>query len=141
MWRYFELLTRLPEAELAALRGGHPMEAKKRLAETVTAQYHGRDAAAAAADRFVKIHQLRENPEDIPVVELPVEPGVSGLPVVAVLQAAGLVPSKSEARRLLTAGAVEVDGRKIASVYEQLESGRTYLVKVGKRRFSRVKIF
>src|SRR5262245_43741178 len=37
MWRYFELLTRLPDAEIAALRGGHPMEAKKVLARTITA--------------------------------------------------------------------------------------------------------
>ena len=51
MWRYYELLTRIPETELAELRAGHPMEAKKRLAFALTAQYHGRDAARQSSGR------------------------------------------------------------------------------------------
>ena len=51
MFRYFELVTRVPEDEIAALRGLHPMEAKKRLARTVTAMYHGEAAAAEARGR------------------------------------------------------------------------------------------
>jgi len=50
MWRYFELLTRIPESEIAVLRSGHPMEAKKRLARTITAQYHGERGAVDAKE-------------------------------------------------------------------------------------------
>jgi len=57
MWRYFELLTRLDEGELAALRASHPMEAKKQLALSLTRTYHGQAAAEAARDRFVRIFQ------------------------------------------------------------------------------------
>src|SRR5262249_16381183 len=60
-----ELLTRVPEAEISVLRAGHPMEAKKRLAGVITAQYHGDRAAVEAADRFARVHQHREDPEEI----------------------------------------------------------------------------
>ncbi|MGH7349660.1 MAG: tyrosine--tRNA ligase, partial [Candidatus Rokuibacteriota bacterium] len=55
MFRYFELVTRVPEEELAELRRVHPMEAKKRLALTVTTMYHGAAAAAAAAVQFSRV--------------------------------------------------------------------------------------
>ncbi len=54
MFRYFELVTRVPETEIAGLRALHPMEAKKRLARTVTAMYHGEDAGAAGAEAGVR---------------------------------------------------------------------------------------
>ena len=52
MWRYFELLTRIPPAEIATLRAAHPMDAKKRLARAITAQYHGDGAATEAEVRL-----------------------------------------------------------------------------------------
>src|SRR5216117_1556636 len=63
MWRYFELLTRLDESEIASLRAGHPMDAKKRLASMITAQYHGHAAAVAAQEHFARIFQQRQQPE------------------------------------------------------------------------------
>ena len=67
MFRYFELVTRVPESEIAALRRLHPMEAKKRLARTVTAMYHGEAAAAAAEAAFARVVQGREVPDNIEV--------------------------------------------------------------------------
>jgi tyrosyl-tRNA synthetase len=134
MWRYFELLTRVPEAEIAALRAGHPMEAKKRLAGVITAQYHGEGAAAEAAEHFARVHQQREAPEEIETAR--VTGGVS--PVWRVLKEAGLVASTSEARRMIQQGAVEVDHRRVMSTDETLAPGNEYLIQVGKRRFKRV---
>src|SRR5262249_57724489 len=95
MWRYFELLTRVPEAEISALRAGHPMEAKKRLAGVITAQYHGDRAAVEAADRFARVHQHREDPEEIEKTR--VAGGVS--PVWRRLTEAGLAAHTHAARR------------------------------------------
>ncbi|MBI4638889.1 MAG: tyrosine--tRNA ligase [Candidatus Rokubacteria bacterium] len=133
MWRYFDLLTRIPETDIAALRAGHPMEAKQRLAATLTADYHGAAAATRAAAHFARVHQKREVPVEVDEVRL------SGpRPLWAVLRDAKLVASGSEARRMIQQGAVEVDGRQVSAGGEALSPGRGYLIKVGKRRFKRV---
>ena len=138
MWRYFELLTRLPEAEIAALRAGHPMEAKKRLAWTIAAELHGAAAAEEAARHFARVHQERGAPEHIDV-RLVTAPG-GRLPVVTLLRMLGLVSSNSEARRMIAQGAVEVDGEKISNAEAELHGGSPRMVRVGKRRFSRVTV-
>ena len=148
MWRYFDLLTRIPEAEIAALRSGHPMDAKKRLARVITAQYHGESAAQSAEAHFVRVHQQRDEPSDVEEVVLPrgvgATPGKavprsgSSWPVWLVLKEAGLVSSSSDARRMIQQGAVEIDRRRVTSVEETLAPGQGYLIQVGKRRFKRV---
>jgi tyrosyl-tRNA synthetase len=138
MWRYYELLTRVPEAEIATLRRGHPLEAKKRLALAVTAQYHGAAEAAAAAERFARVHQQRGTPDEVEERRLAV-PG-DRLALVSLLREAGLVASNSEARRMIGQGAVEVDGERVTAVDSEVATGRTYLIRVGKRQFRRVAV-
>jgi tyrosyl-tRNA synthetase len=146
MWRYFELLTRIPESEIGALRSGHPMEAKKRLARTITAQYHGDRGADEAEEHFARVHQQRDVPDEIETARVPstgaagrgLPPKGSPWPVWLVLKEAGLVPSTSEARRMIQQGAVEVDRRRVTSTEETLAPGSAYLIQVGKRRFKRV---
>ena len=148
MWRYFELLTRVPAAELATLRSGHPMDAKKRLAHAITAQYHGDSAASEAERHFARVHQHRDVPGEIEVAHVPGDGGArpdrvlppkgAPWPVWLVLKEAGLVPSTSEARRMIQQGAVEIDRRRVTSAEETLAPGRGYLIQVGKRRFKRV---
>ena len=70
MFRYFELVTRVPEAEIGELRRLHPMEAKKRLARTVTAMYHGEAGAAAAEAAFSRVVQAKEVPDNIELVHM-----------------------------------------------------------------------
>jgi tyrosyl-tRNA synthetase len=145
MWRYFELLTRLDDAEIATLRAGHPMDAKKRLASTITAQYHGEAAAGAAQDRFARIFQQRQQPEAADVVHVDSAAldgedraiGTGDASLVRVLVAAGMTPSSSEARRMIRQGAVDVDGERVADVNARLTHG-DHLVRVGKRAFRRV---
>jgi len=148
MWRYFDLLTRVPEAEIAALRSGHPMDAKKRLARVITAQYHDEGAAQSAEAHFVRVHQQRDEPSDVEEIVLPrgvgATPGKavprrgSSWPVWLVLKEAGFVSSSSDARRMIQQGAVEIDRRRVTSVEETLAPGQGYLIQVGKRRFKRV---
>jgi tyrosyl-tRNA synthetase len=143
MWRYFELLTRVPEAEIAGLRAGHPMDAKKSLARTITAQYYGEGAAAEAEAHFQRVFQQRqdpEKPEEKAISAKKIDPSGGHPKLVKVLVAAEYVASSSEARRMIQQGAVEVDGQRVDDVNRALEPGQAYLIRVGKRLFKRVDI-
>jgi tyrosyl-tRNA synthetase len=136
MFRYFELVTRVPESEIARLRRLHPMEAKKRLARTVTAMYHGEAGAAAAEAAFARVVQAREVPDNIDLIRLATPSGSE--PAWKVVVLAGMAPSNSEARRLIQQGAVEVDGSRVTDPNQKVEmSEESRLLQVGKRRFKR----
>jgi tyrosyl-tRNA synthetase len=136
MFRYFELVTRVPESEIARLRRLHPMEAKKRLARTVTAMYHGEAGAAAAEAAFARVVQAREVPDNIELIRLATPSGSE--PAWKVVVLAGMAPSNSEARRLIQQGAVEVDGSRVTDPNQKVEmSEESRLLQVGKRRFKR----
>src|SRR5258706_5054943 len=72
MVRYYELLTNARPEEIAAVKSGelHPMEAKKRLAQTIVEEYHGEDAAARAQQYFESKHQRREIPASAQVYRI-----------------------------------------------------------------------
>ena len=136
MFRYFELVTRVPEEEIAALRALHPMEAKKRLARTVTAMYHGEAAAAAAETAFSRTVQGKEAPDNVDEIRLATP--YDGEPAWKIVVWAGMVTSNSEARRQIQQGAVELDGRRVADPNEKVEvSSHSRLLQVGKRKFRR----
>jgi tyrosyl-tRNA synthetase len=136
MFRYFELATRVPEEEVAELRRLHPMDAKKRLARTVTAMYHGEAAAEAAEAQFSRVVQKKELPESIDVVHLST-PG-DGEAAWKIVVLAGMAASNSEARRLIQQGAVELDGARVSDPTQKvLVSRLSRLLQVGKRKFKR----
>ncbi len=142
MWRYYELLTRIPAAEITALRAGHPMDAKKRLARIITAQYHDETAAAEAEASFARVFQRRQEPEKLE--EVRVDAGALGgtggeVQLVKLLVTTGYVASNSEGRRMIQQGAVEVDGQRVVDVNHTLgPRALPYLIRVGKRLFKRV---
>ena len=136
MFRYFELVTRVPEHEIAELRRLHPMEAKKRLARTVTAMYHGEAGAAAAEVAFARVVQAREVPDNIDLISLATSS--SSEPAWKVVVLAGMAPSNSEARRLIQQGGVEVDGSRVTDPNQKIDvSSESRLLQVGKRKFKR----
>jgi tyrosyl-tRNA synthetase len=138
---YFELCTRIPEAEIkemsANLESGslHPKDAKMRLAREIVSLYHGEDLAQIAEDNFVNTFSNREIPSDAPTVQV-----ILGTKIVDVLLESEIVESKSDWRRLVEEGAVtnaETE-EKISSVDETIESN--IVLKIGKRRFIRIEI-
>jgi tyrosyl-tRNA synthetase len=143
MWRYYDLLSALDAGTIRALRadvdggGTHPRDAKARLAAEIVERYHGGEAARAAAARFDQVHRAREAPDDVPETAL-ASPGP--LRLAKACAAAGLAASGSAAQRLILAGAVDVDGERITDKDALLRPGRTYLLRVGKRRFGKVRI-
>jgi tyrosyl-tRNA synthetase len=143
MWRYFELLSFRPEAEIAALReaaaaGANPRDAKFELAGEIVGRFHGTAAARAARDDFVQRFQRHELPDDMPEIALDCPSGK--LPVAHLLQAAKLVASSSEGLRMIRQGAVRIDGSRIEDRDLEVAAGATYVVQVGKRRFARVSL-
>nr|MBO2508347.1 tyrosine--tRNA ligase [Bacillota bacterium] len=144
---YLELLTDMPEAEIERIRQAmasgdlNPRDAKMMLARLLVTQYHGEAAAREAEERFVQVFQRRELPEDIPEVRLEPEMVRSGAArVVDLLVAAGLVESRSEARRMVRQGAVSVDGRRIDDEQAAVAVSDGSVVRVGRRRFARLRL-
>jgi tyrosyl-tRNA synthetase len=142
MLRYYELLTDITPPELARLKDDiaagakHPRNVKEELAKVLVARYHGQQAADEAAQEFAHIFREKGLPGEIEEVTLKVAEAKLWLPKV--LAEAGLAPSTSEARRLINQGGVQVDGEKVSDPNQGLASGKTYLLKVGKRRFKKV---
>ncbi len=137
MWKYFNLLSFRPEAEIARLKaeiegGRNPKDAKVQLAKEVTTRFHSAAAAEAAEADFN--HRAKGGvPDEIDEVSL------SGAPlgIAALLKQAGLAPSGSEATRLIEGNGVRVDGSVVSDKGLKLAAG-TYVVQVGKRKFARV---
>jgi tyrosyl-tRNA synthetase len=136
MWKYYTLLTDLPpEAVLQERAAGRPMESKLRLAEILVSDFHGAAAAASAREEWIRIHQRRETPTEIPELAVPAgEYGVHDL-----LFRAGLAPSKSEAVRLLKQGAVKQDGAGIGPGSRASVSSQGLIFQVGSSRFVRIR--
>jgi tyrosyl-tRNA synthetase len=142
---YFELVTDVPEQEITELKeelktgSANPMNLKKRLAHEIVRQFHGKQAAGEAQEYFTQVFQKRETPHEIhTTVELR---GTGTLrakaevwrDITSLLSDAGLVKSRSEARRLLAQGAIEVDGEKVSTDKVILKDGS--IIKIGKRGF------
>jgi tyrosyl-tRNA synthetase len=126
----------LPERERFTHGEGDPLAFKHALARRLVERFAGAEAAERAAEHFQQVIKRKEVPDDVPETELSVGPdGVSGL--LEILEAAGLVTSRSEARRLVTQRAVQLDGERVDDATLRLPPG-SYLVKVGKRRFARI---
>jgi tyrosyl-tRNA synthetase len=144
MWRYYRLVTRIPEEEIdemeKAVQEGklHPMEAKKHLAETIVKTFHGEEAAKRAREHFERVFSRRELPENIPEPKVTVTENPIWLPKL--LKLVGLVPSTSEGRRQIKGGGVRINGEKILDENFKVDLlEREFILQVGKRRFARIK--
>ena len=140
MWRWYTLLSFRSEAEIAALRaevegGRNPKDAKVMLAKEITARFHSAAAADAAEQDFIN-RSKGGVPDEIPEVSLALAGGAP-LGIGALLKAAGLAPSTTEAGRLIEGGGVRVDSCVVSDKGLKLAAG-TYVVQVGKRKFARV---
>ena len=137
MWRWYTLLSFRSLEEIAQLErevenGLNPKVAKVALAKELTTRFHSAAAADAAEQDFIN-RSKGGVPDDIPEVTL------SGAPmgIGAVLKAAGLVPSTSEAGRMIEGGGVRIDGAVVSDRGLKLEAS-TFIAQVGKRKFARV---
>ena len=142
MFRYFDLLSDLSRNEIALLKRRmeageiHPKEVKKQLARELTARFHSQEEAVAAEENFEKVFQKKGLPDEIPEITLTVNENI-WLPQLLV--DAGLVKSTSDGRRMIKQNAVTVDNDKITDESAAFAPRGELLIKVGKRRFCKVK--
>ena len=144
MWRYFDLLSFKSVTEINRLKkavsdGDNPMEAKYQLASEIVGRFHGQTAAQKAKDEFIKIHRRHEIPDEMPEILLRMDSSGT-LWLGHVLTQAGMVASTSEAMRKINEGAVRLDGQKVVDRDLILVAGKSYVVAVGKRKYSRIKL-
>jgi tyrosyl-tRNA synthetase len=143
MWRYFELLSFRPLAEIAALReaiaaGRNPRDVKFELAREIVARFHSPAAAEQAQRNFTARFQQGAVPADL--VEKTLTIGGPSAKLTGILKELGFVASASEATRKIQEGAVRVNQEKIASHAHELWAGNTYVVSVGKRSFAKISL-
>jgi tyrosyl-tRNA synthetase len=137
MENYFTLVTNAPRERIVELVNGaktHPRVAKETLGKMIVAQFHGEQAAEAAAAEFQRIFSQKQAPTDMPEIRV----SAPGMNIIDLIILAGFAASKSEARRLVTQKAVTIDDEAIIdpAACPQLKAGA--VLRVGKRRFGKI---
>jgi tyrosyl-tRNA synthetase len=143
MWRYFSLISLQTPAAIRKLRhsvekGENPRDIKFLLAEELITRFHSKAEAVAAKTAFIEQFSKGSIPDDIQEITVA---SVNGqLNITNLLKAAGLVPSISEANRMLEQGGVKVDGVKVEDKGLIFNIGEEHILQVGKRKFAKVKV-
>jgi tyrosyl-tRNA synthetase len=139
------LLGRCRGAALASLRdavasgSGNPRDLKAALARMLVARYHGEENASAAEERFDRLFRRREAPEAAAEIAVRAAPGAAGIPLVELVERAGLAASRSAAKRLVAQGGVRLDGERAGDPFQVVGLG-THLLQAGRRRAVQVRL-
>ncbi|MCE9551447.1 MAG: tyrosine--tRNA ligase [Betaproteobacteria bacterium] len=143
MWSYLELLSFESMSTIAKWRaeveqGRNPRDIKVLLAQEIVTRFHSRAAAEMALAEFEARFKQGVLPEDMPEVSVSASTGIIG--ITQLLKQAGLVDSTSEALRMITQGAIKLDGERVIDKTLQLQMGVVVVAQVGKRKFARVTV-
>ena len=111
----------------------HPRDGKMQIAHEITAVFYGAEGAAQGQAHFERVFQRRELPDDMPLFA-----AVAGAKLVDFVVSAGLVPTKSEARRLIKQGGIKLGGVAVADTEMLLQITEATVIQVGKRKFARL---
>lgn len=141
MWRYIELLSFESLESIGQLKqeveqGRNPRDIKVKFAKEIVGRFHSDEYAEIALTKFEARFKHGALPDDIPVMKLHTEG--DGLPISRILKLSGLTASTTEALRMVGQGGVRVNGKKISNKNFILSRGKTAIVQVGKRKFSKV---
>jgi tyrosyl-tRNA synthetase len=146
MYRYYELCTDLGIQQVEQIRSDiaqnrlHPMTAKTSLAKSIVSQFHSPQAARLAEEEFNRVFRNRSNPIQM---EEKILPGSAGKIRLAKLMAQlGLAGSINEAVRLIEQEAVTLNNQKVCDTKAELDLSKSssYILRVGKRRFVRIRV-
>ena len=143
MWRYFELLSFRPTAEinswkLECIEGANPRNYKVKLAQEIIERFHDGKAAVKALENFEARFQRGAMPDEIDEIELKIQG--SSFCIANLLKESGLTTSTSEAIRLINQGAVKIDGEKVSDAKLEISVNTQNIYQVGKRKFAKVKL-
>jgi len=136
--KYFKLVLYYDDDELKKVEKlvkENPRDAKARLAFEIVQLFHGYEKAKRAEEHFNRVFRQKEIPDNIPVYKLDSE----GELLIDILYKAGVVPSKSEARRLIRQGGVKINSEPVTNETLEIKKlSEPIVVKVGKRRFLKI---
>lgn len=138
--KYFELTTDTFPHKVEEYRNGlqdgsiHPRDAKADLAKTIVRMYHSASAAKKAASEFDKVFAKKEMPDDIREYQL----GQATIHIIDLLVETGLMGSRSEAKRKVREGAIDINGKRIDDIKYVVKIGKSVIVKAGKHTFLKV---
>jgi len=141
MWRYYDLLSFRPLAEVAALRqsihdGANPRDVKMVLGVELVDRFHGAGSGASAQAEFIAQFSQGHLPENISEIIISVPE--QGMSLAALLKEAGLVASNGEGNRMIDQKAVKVDQQRVDDRATMLKAGGQHLLQVGPRRYAKV---
>jgi len=143
IYTYFELATDVPNSRLQEIKKTlenpetNPRNIKRELAKALVKMYHDQKAADQAEEEFDRIFIKKEIPDDIP--EYSFESGKKDIGIVDLIVQVKFASSKSEARRLVSQGGVSINGDKIDDINKIIALGKEQILKVGKRKFIKIK--
>ncbi|HET9679786.1 MAG TPA: tyrosine--tRNA ligase, partial [Gammaproteobacteria bacterium] len=143
MWRYFELLSFRPLAEIKAFKqqvadGTNPRDIKFLLGIEIVNRFHGAGTGERERDAFIARFQKGALPENIPEVTVAASDGKIG--IAHLLKAAGLVESTSDGMRMVKQSAVKMDGERISDPKINIPVGKDAVFQVGKRRIAKITV-
>lgn len=143
MWCYLELLsfesmTTITKWREEVANERNPRDIKVLFSQEIVTRFHNRAAAEKALTEFETRFKQGVLPEDMPKVTVSASTGIIG--IAQLLKQAGLVESTSEALRMITQGAVKLDGERVIDKALQLQTGAVMVTQVGKRKFARVTV-
>ena len=143
MWRWFELLSFIPEKEIEVLKkqieeGANPRDIKFLLAEELVDRFHSDGQGSKCKEAFLQRFQKGQIPEDISSLTVKIDG--DSIPLPNLLKNSEMVSSTSEAMRLIKQGGVKIDSVKVEDPKLEIQKSSEALYQVGKRKFLQIKI-
>lgn len=132
MYRYYELLT---NEEVAEIKKQHPMEAKKKLGETMVARFYDETTAKLARAEFENVFKANQLPQDIETIYI----GKDNSNIIDLIVEAKLIESKREAKRMIEQGGVKIDSEKVTDEKFIVDLSKEHIIQIGKRKFAKIK--
>jgi len=133
------LFTNLSLKEIQKIKRGllknNPRQVKEELAKEVVAFYYGEEKARKAVEEFKRVFKEKKLPQKIPEIKIKEKK----LNILDLLVRAKLLPSKSEAKRMILQGGVKINRKRISDWKTQIEIKKGIVIQVGKRRFVKIK--
>ena len=143
MWRWFELLSFIPENEISILKqevdnGANPRDIKFILAEELVDRFHEKGEGSKCKKKFLERFQKGAMPSDIKEINIDIENET--ILLTNLLKTVEMTSSTSEAMRLIKQGGVKIDSEKVSDIKLEIKKGSEAVYQVGKRKFLHIKI-
>ena len=143
MWRWFELLSFLPEEEISKLKdemkeGRNPRDIKFILAEELVDRFHEIGDGKNCKENFLDRFQKGKMPEDIETFEIDIKN--ESIPLVNLLKDTEMISSVSEGNRLIKQGGIKINQEKVVDIKLEISKGSVNIYQVGKRKFLKIMV-